>query len=332
MPECLSSFLDGVPGAYPWARAVRQALVTEGLVETREMAKELGVRKKEKLAKAATDRLNMLTQRTEGFHFMKNGCDQKEAWQIKLFLNISAEPFAVHLTGPKGSRDEAVKVGINILPGHALASCAVTLPGRSRPVFPRGLVANPPRAGIAGLVLIGGLCDFRTVEMPAALPPPVPLPVPAQPAEAKAPEAVVVRGPRRRRCEELDALNEAFVDMEDDHYEHVKAILGLKGAEEQSAHAMTSTKRRKLKDIFELLAKSDEPLRKIARTAIGAEVEVEEDEDEDGEPATASASTSSQPSYARWGKCICGAKEVGGKEGKKVALIEKMGKGKKVPL
>ena len=68
---------------------------------------------------------------------------------MKLFANITAEPYLVTQAGPEKSRDEAVKFSIQILPGHALAACPVTLPGRSRIVFPRGLVADPPRGGIA---------------------------------------------------------------------------------------------------------------------------------------------------------------------------------------
>jgi hypothetical protein len=153
-----------------------------------------------------------------------------------------------------------------------------------------------------------------------------PAPAPAQAPAAPAP-VVVVRPPRRRR-EELDALNTAFVEMEDEHFEQVKAILGLKGSEEQSVHAMTFTKRRKLKDIFALLAISDEPLRKIARTAIGTE------DDSEDEPPPASAA-SSQPffteeDFARSGKCLCGSKQVEGKKvGQKVVFPAKMGKGKK---
>ncbi len=70
-----------------------------------------------------------------------------QLWEVKLFTNITAEPCPVSLTGPKGARDEAKKICANILPGYALAACLVLLPGKSRPIFPKGPRSQPSQGG-----------------------------------------------------------------------------------------------------------------------------------------------------------------------------------------
>ena len=154
-------------------------------------------------------------------------------------------------------------------------------------------------------------CDYRPVEVPAAL---TPVPTPSAPACA----------PRRRRAE-LEALNTAFVEIADDRFEHIKAILGLSRAEEESVYAVLPAKRRKLKALFPLLAENDADLQKLAQTAIS-------DDAEDVSSVSSQSLATPQP-------CICG-KKVGSEErsaneshamaGKKMVDGKKMVRGKMV--
>jgi len=315
MPGNIAHFLVAIAEGNSWACTLHQPLLAEGLLATHQAAKDTPSDRKQKLAAAAAAALNLITQ--GGFSVMGSGKDQKQLWQQKVYVNVCAEPVHVALTGPRGSADEAQKVRFAIRPGHAMVACPVRVTDKNRPVFPRALTSVPPKVGLSGIVYLGGLCDYRPVDMDATPPP--------------APDA-----PDRASCggrAEVNALNAAFVDLEDNDFDHFKTILNLREDEQETVHAMGPAKKRRLKAIFTLLANSTPSLQELARSAIGAVGDAESPQ----EPAPPQAA--SARSFEASEKCVCsiydGAKMVmfGETEEKGKKLIEfEEGKGRKKPL
>jgi hypothetical protein len=320
--ECLTKYLQPVPGAVPWLYRVSQAILQAPHVASHAAARDLTPEQRADYAERAAEALSQATvSLMHGFQPMANGADKKQDWKAKAYVNITGEELLAQVTGPLGSRDEDKRMNVAIPPGHAIVACSVALQGVRRPRFMRRFTS--PKHGTKGVVFVG-LCTYAPQQMP--------------PCAAAAPAGPTTRA-RAARCRKqyLRRLNDAYQEIEEDAFVHLRDLLDLKSDEEADVYCMKPVKRRKLQAAFNMLAMCDDTLHELAQS-------VAEDAD-GGEPAS-SQPAASQPAasqrsctdedFARSEKCICGRKAFEGNKvvgrkvvGKKVVGCDKMGKGKK---
>jgi hypothetical protein len=300
---CVTHGLNTI--ATPWAYTHPQAVLTDLLdVKTHKGISSLRPAQRRELAGRAVEELDAMTTRmSSGFAVMSSGSDKTKPWRAKAYVSIVNRPLKVRLTGPDGSADECKTVELTLGPGEVLVACSVRIRGvdRDKPTFPQGFKTKPQTA-LKGVVCLG-LCAYQPREMPAAAP------------------GIIVAPVLRaaRPCPEDDRLNAAFVELDDAAFASVKVILGLRGEEEETIFKMSTNKRRRLREIFHLIANCDPSLQELAQS-----VAASEEEEEEEQPA---ATGTSLAAFAASEKCVCGISS-----GKTMVEFGKQGKGEKMPL
>ena len=266
---CITESLQAV--ADPWAYTHPQPALTNlpNLPDKAALGR-LRREQREELATRAAQRLDEMTSCVGvGFAALRNGNDRARAWRARAYVSVVGIPMSVSLKGPKGSIDEGKTITVKLSPGEVLVSCNVFVQGQdpNRPGAPRRFTVSP-RWAKQGVVLLG-LTTYRPREIPAA-------PVGPIIAARAAKEDVQVNP-------EDVQLNEAFVKLEDGPFTDIRYILGLHYEEEETVHAMSPAKRRKLRALFQLLANSDATLQDLAQSAVCGEGS--EDAPEESAPA-----------------------------------------------
>ena len=307
---CVTHGLDAI--AAPWAYKHPQVILELHQllpVTTVKAIAAISAEQRKASAEAAVERLDLLTSRIfHGFAAMTGGNDKKKPWKVKAYVNASKCPLRIRILGPLGSIDERKQVTTTLAPGEAIITCAVHVKGEEpgKLTFPQGVKTQPQSALKALLHL--GLCIHDAREMQAATPDPI--------------VATTLRKALRSEesSPEDQRLNAAFVDLDDDSFTRVRAILGLHGEEEETVMAMSTNKRRRLRELFHLLASSNATLQELAQSAVAEQGGETEEEHELPRPAPVF------PSLAASEKCVCGIYE----GGKMVEFGEESGKGKKL--
>ena len=306
---CVTHGLDII--ASPWAYKYPQAILTVDRlldITTVRAIADISAAQRKEPAEAAVEQLDLLTTRMgSGFSIMVGGNDQKKPWKVKAYVNVAKCPLRIRVFGPLGSVDEQKHVDATLAPGEALVTCAVHIEGEEpgKLTLPQG-VKTQPQMALKALVLLG-LCYYNARQMQAAAPGPI---------------VAIRRALRSENSSPKDKrLNAAFVDLDDEAFIRVKAILGLRGEEEETVMAMSTNTRRRLREIFHLLASSDSNLLELAQSAVAEEDEEEEINEADISPRPATV----LPSFAASEKCVCGIYEGG-----KMVHFEAMKEGEKV--
>ena len=330
----LTNFLE--PVRSPWLFRVSQKIFSVPPIASHAAAKDVTSDQRRVCAERAASSLDQATARmVHGFCPMKNGADKQQDWRAKAYVNITEEELVAQVTGPLGSRDEAVRLNVAIRPGYAIVACSVAVQGIDKPRFLRGFTSA--KHGTKGIVF-AGLCAYVPCEMPACAPAAAPRGENTPTTRSRTARAKVVK----QRKDRLRQLNDAYTDLADEPFADLKELLDISKEEEKDLYSMRPAKRRKVQVAFNLLAKCDDDLYELAR---GIADDASEDENDDSSTKLVAArpvmtQRRFEEQLARSGKCVCGAPEE--KAGKKMVGLKmvpddwskegKMLKGKKAPL